>query len=129
MNLLFKSDLKSDDDFAVLMLINNVPECDFNDYIIAVAEKRDWIENICSCYFDTHYRSSYSFETDDGNIYSFPYTDVVEYVKLAIIRYLQGCTINEFRSETEQIIKNTIFSSVIDMIDKTPPSGIPLVFF
>lgn len=128
MNLLFKDDLSCENDLAIVMLINSVPECSFNDFILTIIKKKDWVENLCSCYFNSQVPQSYSFETDDGNEISVTYEDVLKYVKLAIIRYLQGCRIEANRIETEQLLQGTILSSVLNSLDKTPRSGIPLIF-
>lgn len=128
MNLLFKDDLSHDNKFAIVMLINSVPECDFNDFILSIIEKKDWVENLCSCYFNAHIPQSYSFETDDGSEILVDYESVLKYLKLAIIRYLQGCRNEANRIETEQMLKYTTLSSVLNLLDKTPRSGIPLIF-
>ena len=95
---------------------------------MTIIKKKDWVENLCSCYFNSQIPQSYSFETDDGNEISVTYEDVLKYVKLAIIRYLQGCRIEANRIETEQLLQGTILSSVLNSLDKTPRSGIPLIF-
>ena len=64
----------------------------------------------------------------EGDTVLISYEDIAEYVKLAVIRYLQGCSVKEKRERIERIIQNTIFSSAMDLIAQTPPSGIPLVY-
>ena len=45
--------LSSDADEYIILLINSVSMSKFEKFIKAIDQKEDWIEELCSCYFET----------------------------------------------------------------------------
>lgn len=54
--------------------------------------------------------------------------EFVDIVKLAIIRFYLGTDDKEMKEALEEHTKNTIFDSILDNIDPTLGSGIPLAY-
>ena len=48
--------LSSDADEYIILLINSVSMSKFEKFIKAIDQKEDWIEELCSCYFETENR-------------------------------------------------------------------------
>lgn len=63
--------LSSDADEYIILLINSVSMSKFEKFIKAIDQKEDWIEELCSCYFETENNNKeyYRFETFEGNTY------------------------------------------------------------
>ena len=56
------------------------------------------------------------------------YDDFLDIVKLAIIRFYLGTDDVEIKELLKEYIKNTVFDSVLDNIDSSLASGVPLVY-
>ncbi len=129
MNLLFDEDIKNKQYFDIILLINAVKESKFNSFIETISSKSNWVEELCCCYFDDSDNDEhYLFETFEGNDFTMPYDEFIKYVKLAIIRYLLACESEENKEATKKTVSNTIFASVLDNIDESLASGVPLVY-
>lgn len=127
MNLLFINDLKSKNNFDVILLINTISESNFNDFLMKISSKGDWVEELCCCYYETdHEKEYYRFETFEGNHSLLPYEQFTNYVELAIIRYLLACS-PEKRILSEKIVNRTIFVSALNNVDESFSTGVPLV--
>lgn len=127
MNLLFSNDLKSKKDFDVILLINTISESNFNDFLMKISLKGDWVEELCCCYYETnHEKAYYRFENFEGNHSLLPYEQFVNYINLAIIRYLLACS-PEKRISSEKIVNRTIFASALDNVEESFSTGVPLV--
>lgn len=124
MNLLVEGEA----DECVIMLINAIPGMYFTKFIDEVINKRNLSSELCWCEFknldDYEY---YHFETFMDDIYEISYSDFIEIIKLAIIRYYIG-TCDERKILLKEYVKNTIFDSILDNIDSSMDSGIPLVY-
>ena len=70
----------------------------------------------------------YQFETFEGDTYRMSYNDFLDIVKLAIIRFYLGTDDVEIKESLKEYIKNTVFDSVLDNIDSSLASGVPLVY-
>ena len=127
MNLIVNSDLIKESDFDIILLINAVSPTYFHSFIKTIAEKGDWHEELCCCYFETIDNVEYySFETFEDNNFRLTYDEFSHYVKLAIIRYLLGWKYDEDKKKLEEIVKNTSFSSVLNEVDEAYSIGLPL---
>ncbi len=127
MNLLFINDLKSKKNFYVILLINTIPESNFNNFLMKISSKGDWVEELCCCYYETdHEKEYYRFETFEGNHSLLPYEQFTNYIELAIIRYLLACS-PEKRIVSEKIVNRTIFASALDNVEESFSTGVPLV--
>ena len=121
--------LSSDADEYIILLINSVSMSKFEKFIKAIDQKEDWIEELCSCYFETENNNNeyYRFDTFEGNTYKLFYEKFIEYVKLAIIRYYLGNKSDEMKKSLKETIKNTIFEQVLDNIDLSLAIDMPLM--
>ena len=121
--------LSSDADEYIILLINSVSMSKFEKFIKAIDQKEDWIEELCSCYFETENNNKeyYRFETFEGNTYKLFYEKFIEYVKLAIIRYYLGNKSDEMKKSLKETKKNTIFEQVLDNIDLSLAIDMPLM--
>lgn len=127
MNLLFSDDLNSEKDFDVILLINTISESSFNDFLMKISSKGDWVEELCCCYYEMdHEKEYYRFENFEGNHSMLPYEQFTNYVELAIIRYLLACS-PEKRILSEKIVNRTIFVSALDNVEESFSTGVPLV--
>ncbi len=77
MNLLFADDLK--DEFDIGMLINSVSESNFVKFLKEIDSKKNWIEELCSCYaeYDESGEIHYRLETFEGETFYLSYRQVV----------------------------------------------------
>ena len=129
MNLIFEKDIKTPNHFEVILLINAVTERRFDDFINAIVNKDDWIEELCCCYFQVkNNNDGYLFETCEGNEFYMLYEEFIEYVKLAIIRYLVGCKAEENKQNIKHIVSNTILSDLLNNVPSSSSLDIPLVY-
>ena len=85
MNIIFNGDIKATHRSEIQLVFPS--ERRFNDFIQAILMKKDWIEELCCCYYMEE-ENRYDFETDEGDRFVMPYDDFAEYVKLATARYL-----------------------------------------
>lgn len=129
MNFIVKSDLVRESDFDITLIINALsPKC-FLSFVERIAEKGDWYEDLCCCYFEfIDNIEYYRFETFEGNKFRLTYNEFLYYVKLAIIRYFLDWESNEDKKQLELIVKNSSFSSVLNEIDESYSTGIPLIY-
>lgn len=128
MNLLFDEDIKNKQYFDIILLINAVKESKFNSFIETISSKSNWVEELCCCTFDDSDDEYYLLETFEGNDFTMHYDEFIKYVKLAIIRYLLACESEENKEATKKTVNNTIFASVLNNIDESLASGVPLVY-
>jgi hypothetical protein len=56
------------------------------------------------------------------------YNDFLDIVKLAIIRFYLGTNDVKIKESLKEYIKNTVFDSILDNIDPSLASGVPLVY-
>lgn len=70
----------------------------------------------------------YQFETFEGDTYRMSYNDFLDIVKLAIIRFYLGTNDVKIKESLKEYIKNTVFDSILDNIDPSLASGVPLVY-
>lgn len=129
MNLLFDKDINNKDRFDIVLLINAVTEKNFGDFITAISDKKDWIEELCCCYFEVNNNSdSYLFETFEGENFYMLYEDFIEYVKLAIIRYLNNCKNTENREQIRAIVARSIFADLLESSYINDDLKVPLIY-
>ena len=129
MNLLFNYDFKKEEEFDVILLINAVTESKISSFVNTISSKGNWSEELCCCYFEKNGNNEcYRFETFEGNSFRINYNKFVDYVSLAIIRYLLGCKVEENIVLFKKSIRNTIFVSALNDIDESLSTGVPLVY-
>ena len=118
MNLLVNNEANE----CVELLINTLAACHFKKFIECVNKKENWTAELCWCFFEksNDNKEYYQFETFEGDTYRMSYNDFLDIVKLAIIRFYLGT--NDVK------IKNTVFDSILDNIDPSLASGVPLVY-
>lgn len=129
MNLLFDDDIKNKEHFDIILLINAVTERRFGDFISAILSKKDWIEELCCSYFrekDGH--STYLLETFEDNNFYMDYDEFVEYVKLAVIRYLNNCTNEENKNRIKEMVEKSSISDLLDNLSNRDEKRVPLVY-
>ncbi len=128
MNLLIEQDIKNKEYFNIILMINAVKESRFGDFIEKISDKCDWIEELCCCYFQNSSNGGYYlFETFEGEDFQMPYDEFVEYVKLAITRYLLACKSQENIEYIRKTVRKTVFAKILDNLDQSVAIGIPLV--
>ena len=129
MNLLVDSDLIKESHIAVFFLINGVSPQFFHRFIKAIDKKGDWNDQLCSCYFETIDNVEYyRFETFEDEISRVTYNEFIHYLKLAIIRYLFAWGGEEDINKLKEILKNTSFAFILDEVDESYLTEIPLVY-
>lgn len=128
MNLLFTEDLKNQDHFGVILLINAVAEKRFNGFISAMLNKQDWHEELCCCYYRSDAdHDGYLLESFDNDFYMC-YEELMEYVTIAIRRYLNNCNDEIRRSSIQSMLHGTAFEDLIKTAQVTDEKAIPLVY-
>lgn len=129
MNFFVESDSIKESDFGAIMMIESVPPSTFHKFVKAIAEKADWCEELCWCYFEMIDNVEfYLFETFEDNNFRLTYNEFLHYVKLAIIRYFIGWKNDEDKKKLEEIVMKTSFSSVLNEIDESYSTGFPLIY-
>lgn len=114
---------------CVILLINTIPRAHFIKFIDSVIFKENLASELCWCSFEIEDgKEYYRFETFEDETYELSYSEFVDIVKLAIIRFYLGTDDKEMKDALEEHTKNTIFDSILDNIDPTLDSGIPLVY-
>lgn len=115
MTLIHYENLLCNSHFNVILLINNVSEDNFINFIKAIIQKQSWPENLCSCDFYINGSDEfYLFESDDyeeGELL-LPYTDVLYYVKYAAAKY------KEVYATHEEMVKIDALEKEIELITK-----------
>lgn len=128
-HLLVDSDFIKDSDFDIKLIINAISLTSFHTFVKTIAGKGDWCEELCCCYFEKIDNVEfYSFETFEDNNFRLTYNEFLHYVKLAIIRYFLGWKYDEDKKKLEEIMVNTSFSSVLNEIDESYSTGLPLMY-
>lgn len=122
MNLLVNNETNE----CVELLINTLQACHFKKFIECVNKKENWTAELCWCFFEKSddNKEYYHLETSD-RIY---YDDFLNVIKLAIIRFYLGTDDIKIKESLKEYIKNTVFDSVLDNIDPSLASGVPLVY-
>lgn len=124
MNLL----VNGETDECVELLINAIPGSHFIKFIDEVINKKNLVSELCWCNFKSiNDYECYQFETFMDDTYEMSYSEFVEIVKLAIVRFYIG-TDDKMKVCLKEHIKNTIFDSILDHINPSLDSGIPLIF-
>ena len=123
MNLLVNNEANE----CVELLINTLPARHFQKFIECVNKKENWTAELCWCFFEKS-DEYYQFETFEDDTYRMSYDDFLDIVKLAIIRFYLGTDDVEIKESLKEYIKNTVFDSVLDNIDSSLASGVPLVY-
>ena len=118
MNLLVNNEANE----CVELLINTLAACHFKKFIECVNKKENWTAELCWCFFEksNDNKEYYQFETFEG--------DFLDIVKLAIIRFYLGTNDVKIKESLKEYIKNTVFDSILDNIDPSLASGVPLVY-
>lgn len=126
MNLLVNNEANE----CVELLINTLPARHFQKFIECVNKKENWTAELCWCFFEKSddNKEYYQFETFEDDTYRMSYDDFLDIVKLAIIRFYLGTDDVEIKGSLKEYIKNTVFDSVLDNIDSSLASGVPLVY-
>lgn len=126
MNLLVNNEANE----YVELLINTLPARHFQKFIECVNKKENWTAELCWCFFEKSddNKEYYQFETFEDDTYRMSYDDFLDIVKLAIIRFYLGTDDVEIKESLKEYIKNTVFDSVLDNIDSSLASGVPLVY-
>ena len=126
MNLLVNNEANE----CVELLINTLPARHFQKFIECVNKKENWTAELCWCFFEKSddNKEYYQFETFEDDTYRMSYDDFLDIVKLAIIRFYLGTDAVEIKESLKEYIKNTVFDSVLDNIDSSLASGVPLVY-
>ena len=126
MNLLVNNEANE----CVGLLINTLPARHFQKFIECVNKKENWTAELCWCFFEKSddNKEYYQFETFEDDTYRMSYDDFLDIVKLAIIRFYLGTDDVEIKESLKEYIKNTVFDSVLDNIDSSLASGVPLVY-
>ena len=126
MNLLVNNEANE----CVELLINTLPARHFQKFIECVNKKENWTAELCWCCFEKSddNKEYYQFETFEDDTYRMSYDDFLDIVKLAIIRFYLGTDDVEIKESLKEYIKNTVFDSVLDNIDSSLASGVPLVY-
>ena len=126
MNLLVNNEANDFVDF----LINTFTARHFQKFIECVNKKENWTAELCWCFFEKSddNKEYYQFETFEDDTYRMSYDDFLDIVKLAIIRFYLGTDDVEIKESLKEYIKNTVFDSVLDNIDSSLASGVPLVY-
>ena len=124
MNLLVNNEVNE----CVALLINALPVCHFKNFIECVNKKENWTEELCWCAFEksNDNKEYYVFETFEDETYTMLYEEFLEVVKLAIIRLYLGANDDKKREILKEAVKNTAFDSVLDNIDPSQASSIPI---
>lgn len=126
MNLLVNNEANE----CVVLLINSLSACHFKRFIECVDKKENWTAELCWCFFEKSddNKEYYQFETFEDDTYRMFYDDFLDIVKLAIIRFYLGTDDVRIKESLKEYIKNTAFDSVLDNIDPSLASGVPLVY-
>ena len=126
MNLLVNNEANE----CVELLINTLPARHFQKFIECVNKKENWTAELCWCFFEKSddNKEYYQSETFEDDTYRMSYDDFLDIVKLAIIRFYLGTDDVEIKESLKEYIKNTVFDSVLDNIDSSLASGVPLVY-
>ena len=126
MNLLINNEANE----CVELLINTLPARHFQKFIECVNKRGSWTAELCWCFFEKSddNKEYYQFETFEDDTYRMSYDDFLDIVKLAIIRFYLGTDDVEIKESLKEYIKNTVFDSVLDNIDSSLASGVPLVY-
>lgn len=126
MNLLVNNEANE----CVELLINTLPACHFKKFIECVNKKENWTAELCWCFFEKSddNKEYYQFQTFENDTYRMSYDDFLDIVKLAIIRFYLGTDNVKIKESLKEYIKNTVFDSVLDNIDPSLVSGVPLVY-
>ena len=126
MNLLVNNEANE----CVELLINTLAACLFKKFIECVNKKENWTAELCWCFFEksNDNKEYYQFETFEGDTYRMSYNDFLDIVKLAIIRFYLGTNDVKIKESLKEYIKNTVFDSILDNIDPSLASGVPLVY-
>ena len=126
MNLLVNNEANE----CVELLINTLPARHFQKFIECVNKKENWTAELCWSFFEKSddNKEYYQFETFEDDTYRMSYDDFLDIVKLAIIRFYLGTDDVEIKESLKEYIKNTVFDSVLDNIDSSLASGVPLVY-
>ena len=126
MNLLVNNEANE----CVELLINTLPARHVQKFIECVNKKENWTAELCWCFFEKSddNKEYYQFETFEDDTYRMSYDDFLDIVKLAIIRFYLGTDDVEIKESLKEYIKNTVFDSVLDNIDSSLASGVPLVY-
>lgn len=126
MNLLVNSEANE----CVELLINTLPACHFKQFIECVNKKENWTAELCCCFFEKSDddKEYYHFETFENDIFRMYYYDFLDIVKLAIIRFYLGTDDVKIKKPLKEYIKNTVFDTVLDNIDPSLASNVPIVY-
>ena len=126
MNLLVNNEANE----CVELLINTLPARHFQKFIECVNKKENWTAELCWCFFEKSddNKEYYQFETFEDDTYRMSYDYFLDIVKLAIIRFYLGTDDVEIKESLKEYINNTVFDSVLDNIDSSLASGVPLVY-
>ena len=125
MNLLVNNEANE----CVELLINTLPARHFQKFIECVNKKENWTAELCWFFEKSDdNKEYYQFETFEDDTYRMSYDDFLDIVKLAIIRFYLGTDDVEIKESLKEYIKNTVFDSVLDNIDSSLASGVPLVY-
>ena len=129
MNLLFAEDIVNKNYFDIILLINAVTEKRFGDFITALLSKKDWLAELCDCYYRFREGNDcYRFDTCEGNEFFMPYEEFMEYVSLAVVRYLNNSTNEERKVQIRAIISDTIIADLIENAPVKDEKKVPLVY-
>ena len=129
MNLLFAEDIVNKKYFDIILLINAVTEKRFGDFITALLSKKDWLAELCTCYYRFREGNDcYWFESFEENEFFMPYEEFMEYVSLAVVRYLNNSTNEERKAQIRAIISDTIIADLIDNAPVKDEKKVPLVY-
>ena len=124
-----EGDFIKESDFGATLMIQSVLPSTFHKFVKAIDEKGDWVTELCSCYFEkSDNEEFYRFETFEYECFRSTYNEFIYYLKLAIIRFFLDWEYEEHKKILEEIVKNTSFSSVLNEIDESYSTGIPLVY-
>ncbi|MDO4156307.1 MAG: hypothetical protein Q4D37_05970 [Oscillospiraceae bacterium] len=126
MNLLVNNEANE----CVALLINALPACQFKQFIECVNRKENWTAELCWCFFEKSddNKEYYHLQTFENDSYIIHYNDFLDIVKLAIVRFYLGTDDVKIKESLKEYIKNTVFDSVLDHIDSSLASGVPLVY-
>lgn len=126
MNLLVNNETNE----CVELLINTLQACHFKKFIECVNKKENWTAELCWCFFEKSddNKEYYQFQTFEDDTYKISYDDFLDIIKLVIIKFYLGTDDVKIKESLKGYIKNTVFDSVLDNIDPSLASGVPLVY-
>lgn len=127
MNVLYYDDIRHEGCHDILLLVNGVTESQFGAFLTAISNRKDWISELCCCYYEAE-TNRYRFETEEDHNFDMYYETFLEYVVLAIRRYLHGCQSDLYREQIRQCIAETVFSRYAAQLNETETSSVPLVY-